>query len=264
MNYRNQHQHSTDYNDILTSLHHYMLTPKLISKLSISEIQEPRHMDTDKNITNNRNGEHSNKDTISKSKQEEIFFPKENDMLFWCYFIIVNGMEKYEVLHTQRFLVEKEEKLKCIQLIRDHKKDLIAKKIRNRDLIEDDLVNSKKISLKTFVSLCIVSNINVMIVNKRKYYEICCNVDEKDNVVLLHHMETPFLKYGYEMINTEDKLKIYRDNYFLCHSIENPLKAVSSYKSSELKDICKKLKIDENATEKKTKQQLYQMVLDHL
>ena len=259
MSYNNHQRNNADYNDILSNLHHYMLTPKLLSQ--VSNINSDGLVKTypEKSVKEN-----TSSTTLSKSKKEEIFFPKENDMLFWCYFIIVNGMDKYEVLHTQRFLVEKEEKLKCIQLIRDHKKDLISKKIRNRESIEDDLVNSRKISLKTFVSLCIVSNINVMIVNKRKYYEICCNSDEENSVLVVHHIESPTTKYGYEMINAEEKLKMYRNNYFLCHSIENPLKAISSYKSSELKEICKKLKIEDEAIEKKTKQQLYEMALNHL
>jgi len=260
MSYNNHQRNNTDYNDILSTLHHYMLTPKLLSQLSNVDLNNRVNTYSEKN-TKEGTGSHN---ALSKSKKEEVFFPKENDMLFWCYFIVVNGMEKYEVLHTQRFLVEKEEKLKCIQLIRDHKKDLISKKIRNRESIEDDLVNSRKISLKTFVSLCIVSNINVMIVNKRKYYEICCNSDEENNVMVIHHLETPSLKYGYEMVNAEEKLKMYRNNYFLSHSIENPLKAVSSYKSSELKEICNKLKIEDEIMEKKTKQQLYELALNHL
>ena len=45
-----------------------------------------------------------------------------------------------------------------------------------------------------------------------------------------------------------------------------PIKAISNYKAQELKDICKKLKIDimKTPTKSKTKKELYQLVIEKI
>ena len=57
---------------------------------------------------------------------------------------------------------------------------------------------------------------------------------------------------------TIDKIDYYRNNFWKLENLDKPLKAVSSYKADELRDICKRLKIE---TIKLTKPQMYEKIL---
>jgi len=218
-------------------------------------------------------------DQNAKEKTSEIFFPKERDQLFWCYYILVNGFSSYEMLDTQRFIVEKNEKLKCVDLIRLHRKHLTANKIRGIDAIENMLVHENTIDAKTFIALCIASNLNVLFVHRRKVYEVLLDVDnmEPENIHVIHQYDTPHTRYGYETDATMTKINEYlcrstvdvpdttTPYYVKAVSITNPLRAISSYKVGELRDMVIKLKILDNETAwKKTKPQMYETIVQNL
>ena len=54
----------------------------------------------------------------------------------------------------------------------------------------------------------------------------------------------------------------YKKNYFNWESVDKPLKAMSSYKSEELTELCKKLDLD--FSEKKTKKEMYELLIMNL
>ena len=215
-------------------------------------------------------------DQRAQENKQEIFFPKEHDQLFWHYYILVNGFTAYEMLDTNRFMVEKNEKLKCVELIRLNRKHLTANKIRGIDTIENTLVHDKIIDLKTFIALCVASNLNLLFVHRRKVYEVLLDVDniESDNVHIIHQYDSPHTRYGYEVETTPAKLDEYLrrqpDNstypyYVKAVSITNPLRAISSYKVGELRDMIIKLKIlDSDSVWKKTKPQIYETIVQNI
>ena len=231
------------------------------------------------------------KDQDIKEKTSEMFFPKESDQLFWCYYVLAHGFSAYEILDTQRFTVEKTEKLKCVDLIRLHRKQLTANKIRGIDAIENTLVHDRTIDVKTFIALCIVSNLNVLFVHRRKVFEVLFDVEETDtgsNICVIHQYDSPRTRYGYEMdvnpskmdeymrrkstkpeTNTEGTDVIHTQQqsmyYVKAVSITNPLRAISSYKVGELRDMIVALKIlDSETAWKKTKPQLYETIMHNL
>ncbi len=251
--------------EIISSLDDYSLTVKMMSRMNVytqpvtGDILEMSQQNSSTNTAK------YTIQTTNEKVKDRFFFPKEPDNLFWCYYIFSNGYHNYEIIDTSKFTIEKEHKISCIDVIRQNKKQLTPFRIKGlKDTVEDDLVNSKKITLKTFIALCIVSNMNVMYVHNRKYYEIKCDPDNKDSVFVIHRFDTPVLRYGYEENVTSDILEKYRAEKYCCHSIDSPLKAVSSYKVGELRDICSLLGIDNSLVEKKTKPQLYQIILETL
>ena len=251
--------------ELISSLDDYSLNVKMISRMGV--YMQPIANNTlgmsqqEPTIKNDK----SNNNTINVKIKDRFFFPKESDNLFWCYYIFANGYHNYEVIDTAKFTIEKDKKISCIDMIRQNKKQLTPFRIRGlKDTVEDDLVNSKKISLKTFIALCIVSNMNLMYIHNRTYYEIKCDPDNKDKVFVIHQFDTPVLRYGYEENISPEILEKYRTEKYCCHSFDNPLKAVSSYKVGELRDICSLLGIDSSMLEKKTKPQLYQIILETL
>ena len=263
-NHNNQHNHSNnhvqqprekiDYNDVIVGLQDYMLSNKLLVKSQ--KTMQP--------------SQPNKKDDAFRKKQQSVpikdsfFRPKEKDTLFWCYFVIKNGEAKYGHHDVSGFINEKALKFKCIDELRLHKQELKNYKIKNiKEVCEDDLANRERIGIKTFIALCVVANINIMYIEKRKYHEVICEEDAPIHVI--HCLDSQTHKYAYEMETTPAKLQEYRNKYFIWENLDKPLKAMSSYKSDELQELCNQLAIDTTTTSvKKSKKFLYELLVQHL
>ena len=124
------------------------------------------------------------------------------------------------------------------------------------------------------MALCAVSNINIMFVHRRKVFEFIPDVDNESNINIIHQYDEPSVRYAYETDVNNERIAIYKNSqdvpesstvYFKSNSISNPLKAISSYKVAELKDLCVKLKlIDSKEIVKKTKPQVYEIIIKNL
>ena len=120
--------------------------------------------------------------------------------------------------------------------------------------------------MKTFIALCVADNINILFIHKRKCFEIIFDEQEDALIHVVHQIDSPTLRYSYETIVSKDQIKKYRTEYFKWESVDKPLKAISSYKSEELVDLCKKLDIsavalDNSSLKKKTKKDLYELLI---
>ena len=93
-------------------------------------------------------------------------------------------------------------------------------------------------------------------IDGKKYYEMLTN-DEKPIFVI----EKIDGKFGLKQNSSKEKVQYYREHYWKLENLDKPLKAVSSYKSDELKDICKRLHID---CHDMTKPQMYEKILSKL
>ena len=222
-------------------------------------------------------------------KKMEIFEPKEKDTLFWCFYVLTDGFGKYDMLGNQQFVEEKQLKFKYIDLIRSKKDILKMHKIRPITELEDDLANKPQIGMKTFIALCILKNVNVMVVHKHKYYESINNNssdsstdsssgdsssssgdsrsssgDSSSSIVHIITRTDEPLKYSLDLNSTTEKIDNYKNNYYKMSSFDGGLKAISSYKLDELIELCKKLGIEiVHETKKKTKKEIYEMIVSH-
>jgi hypothetical protein len=196
---------------------------------------------------------------IKTNTDSQYFCPKQKDSLFWCYFIIKNGFSAYEYPGTTTFVNEKEMKFQCIEDLRKSKQQLKVKKIKNlREDVEDELANKERIGMKTFIALCIVNNINILFIHKKKCFELA--VDDNEQVYVIHKKEeNGRTKYYYEMDATKDDIEKYRKTFFIWENVDKPLKAPSAYKVEDLQNLCKILNIP--LLPKKTKKELYDEIL---
>jgi len=194
----------------------------------------------------------------------DLFYPKQKDALFWCYFILKNGFSAYEYQpETTSFASEKESKFAAIEMLRAHKQDLKTHKIKNiKEHVEDELINKERIGMKTFIALCIGSRINVLFIHKRKCFDLVCNLDldAKTHIVVCQDNFKCPSKYGLEMDLEKDKIAYYMENYFKWESVDKPLKAMGSYKSEELAVLCKKIGLDFSQGQK-TKKEMYELLI---
>lgn len=181
--------------------------------------------------------------------KDEIFYPRENDSLFWCFYLIKYGDIQYE-LSSKNLIEEKKIKIAYIEKMRENK--LLLKKYKFATLahIENQLANEMKIDLSTFFSLCALENINAVYVHKKSYYELVCEGD-------LHIIHYSDMRYGIETSVNE----IYK-SFFKMESLDKPIKSVTFYKIAELQEFCVRLGIETvHETKKKNKKELYESIV---
>lgn len=220
-----------------------------------------KYMLTLKNMSNIdiiMNEEKPKKTTVVLKKNianiNDIFFPKQRDPLFWCFYIILNNKDTYEMVHNF-FITEKETKYKWIEEFRGRKELFKPIKV-SRNTVEDELANAKAITMASIKALCHLKEKNIFYVDDKKYYEIIVN--DENPVYLIEKIEG---KFGLKHQISNEKIDYYRTNYWKLENLDKPLKAVSSYKSDELKDICKRLHIESHSL---TKPQMYEKILSKL
>jgi hypothetical protein len=201
------------------------------------------------------------------------FIPFQRDKLFWCFYIILNGYEEYEMNHSNSFSMEKQIKIETVEKLKTIKEKLKELKLKRTEL-EDELVNKQTITLKGLYALCLVHNVSITYVYGRKYCELVsqtADVDgEKKGIIIQNEKKEDALKWTSNEINQNtDFLTQIRNDYWLIENIQKPLNAPSSYSVKELQDICQKLKIDTHTTlndksKAKTKTKLYEEIVMNL
>ena len=174
------------------------------------------------------------------------------DTLFWSFFTILKGEQEYEINHS--FQREKEFKIESIEKLRAIKSELKALKLRLTE-IENELLNEKKITIKTLVALCLLYKINIMYIWNHKYFEIINNANEKMNIIMNEKGEN---KISEDISN--EKMQYYREKYLCIENINKPLKAITSYTRDELITIVEKLEI-KDISAKKTKKEMYEKIM---
>ena len=203
------------------------------------------------------------KENVARVSKDTIYKPLKKDSLFWCFYILKYGFSKYEMeVGNQHFSIEKQEKFKYIDVLRKPtNKDLLKiHKIKPLSLLEDDLANQEKISIKTFFALCIIENINIILIDKRKVYEVLTTDEPKIHVI---HRNSITYEHYIELDVPVDKINMYKETYYNMSNFDTSLKAMSSYKVEELLELCKKLEINIDIKEKKkiTKKDIYELLV---
>jgi len=240
------------YNDVVKELQDYMFDEKNIDKALESKI-----------ISNNK--EITKKELINNKKT--LFIPKEKDSLFWCFYIFKYGEIKYETLNNKNEIISKQIKIEFIEKIRKEKKTVKIYKFDTISNIESNLVNDNYISTKTFLTLCALENINVIYITKKTFFELRMN--DSEEIYILYEITNGngkyITKYGFELGNF-DTINNIRSTLFQVEKIDKPIMAFSSYKTSDLVNICQKLAIEtinKDTNKLKSKKDLYEGIIQY-
>ena len=202
-----------------------------------------------------------------KPKKVEYAIISDKDTLFWCYYIIKYSYEDYQMIN-QRFSVEKNLKIECINKIRSNK-ELLKKYKLKRSEIESELLNDERLSLKGFLAICIYSNINFLLIDNRKYYELMVNSEVANDEPSCNIIKYERGKYTVDITDEpdviENKLTNYRNSFYRIDNLTKPIKAFSTYSMSDLVEICESLKISVTTPDgkKMKKKELYTEILKH-
>ena len=229
-----------------------------------------------------------NKAQSKYSEKKKLFF---DDKLFWAFYKIINNYEDTDIQYLNHLKVEKEFKIKLVEKIQNNvdnfKINIKYYKFR-RNYVEDELLNSKNISLYTFECLNMLYKQNIIILKDNNTYTHFSynNSEEKedkdedndDNFANSDFTSYTILKLVYN--NTSQKtnnfsIELFEPKYekeniktiiersFFVKDLNKPLKSISAYKSEDLIAIANKLKINiyKEANKKKTKKDLYEEIL---
>ena len=243
------------YNDVLDELQDYILDEGHVDKLlkmklssQQAKVEKPR--------------------VIQKvARQPALFVPAQQDSLFWCYFILKNGDASYETLNNKNSLVAKQQKIELVSVIRKNKDIVKMYKFDTITNLESNLANDDNLSLKTFLSLCAIENINVVYVSNKTYYEAMMNdsgviyiVREIQSTANKYHK-----KYGFEL-STAPVLDVIRNTLYKLEVVDKPIRAASAYKLQDLIDMCGKLEIaiiNKETGKNKSKNDLYESIVQY-
>ena len=170
-------------------------------------------------------------------KQKDLFIPKYKDTLFWSFYIIAKGWENFYLVGKKSFSTEKEYKILCIEKLRNAK-ELLKKNRWRKNQLENDLLNNKIISTQTFICLCALHNINIILMEDYYYYSYTSN--ETSPIFFIKKSNN---RYGLYTGSTAKMTKELEDKWEI-YNLKKPLRGISSYKVGELKKICKQIHID--------------------
>ena len=199
---------------------------------------------------------------INKQINQDIFFPKEQDSLFWCYYIISSGESNYEMINVKNSLVAKQFKINYINKFRTNKQLVKTYKFDTMTNIESNLAHDNNINIKTVMALCVIDKINLIFVSKNTYYELLMN--DSEEIYVIRELGNYSRKYGFEIANS-NLLEEIRTTLYKIEILDKPIKSLSSYKVKDLTDICNKLAIEiKNIIGKnKTKNELYESLIQY-
>ena len=199
-----------------------------------------------------------------------MFEPKQKDSIFWCIFIYVHGYSEYLTIGSRYGNRELEEKQKMITYFKENPKCLKTTnhKITNGNIQEihsEYLSVQNETTLMGVIGLAVYYNIRILLVDssKRTYLDYHTNDASKTCVLFKNQGVRCKTTYCFDMNETQTCENMERTMLCLEHYTK-PLKAISSYKSSELEEIGKKLNIHEEPSMKKMKKQdLYNEIVEY-
>ena len=196
---------------------------------------------------------------------------KLTDAFFWCFYKLHFKVSNKDLEYINTFTREKEFKIEIIDKIINNKELLKKHKIQ-RNFITAEITNDKKTSLYTFRALCILYNIDIVVIKDNNTYACFTdnnlenNTKQIDNLDTYHAIKliynnTSSVNKNFDIVMDLDKLDIHYavNNYYYVNNLEKPMKSISSYKSVEMIEIAKKLNIilTNEHGKKKTKIELY-------
>jgi len=250
----------SEYNDILNDLKKYILDENTIKNALKMKVQRTI---TEKPINNN----HNNNNNYFKIKNN-FFIPTEKDSLFWCFYILKFGDAKYQTLYNRNEIISRQIKIEYIEKIRKEKHLVKIYKFDTISNIENNLANDKFMNIKTFLTLCIIENINILFINNKTYYDSIIN--DSNNLFIIYCLNDKEngnyeKKYGFE-INVNDTADNLKLSLYKIDNINKPVKTMSAYKVSELIEICEKLAINivnSETGKTKPKKDLYESIIQY-
>lgn len=196
-------------------------------------------------LLENKNSNKIKKSIEKKNNREKTetlqnkFIINQNDKLFWSFYIFLHGYEEFYLINNF-FITEKNFKINCVTKIREDKDKLKLHKI-SKNVIENELVNENKITLKTLNCLALIFNLNIIYIKKRVIYIMNYSSEKLINCKNIIEAKNDEI---YLLNLTSDTIQEIIDQYYNIENINKPINAISYYKLEDLIKISKKLNLE--------------------
>lgn len=215
-----------------------------------------------------------------------LYTPKQNDKLFWCFYILLYGKVEYDYT-THVFETEKKFKIQSVEKLREMKMILRQYKLKYSE-IEAELVSLPKITIKGIHALCILYKISVIYVKGHIYYILGATNENscyKNSVIVEYsHIQSKINQKtqrqtnnnaGFTQSNTQIGIHLeasaayienIRNTKIRVKNYNKPMLSIASYTLPVLHEMAEILKINiyNEVGKKKLKKQLYQEVSEKI
>jgi len=195
--------------------------------------------------------------SLKPTSKDSWFEPLQKDTIFWCVFAFIYGHTEYLMVGSRYGNRELEEKTKMITFFNGSKKQLknTNHKITNiniQEILSEFLSLQNETTFLGIIGLVTFYKIRILVVDEtKKLYLEFAPVDDPDCKTCILYKNTSvkgFIKYRMNMTaDTEESYKSIMTNMLRLEHYSKPLRAISSYKVSELEDIAALLGIPTNA-----------------
>lgn len=169
----------------------------------------------------------------AKVNKQDSFVCSQRDRLFWSFFVVLKGTNILFEIGQHIFIEEKKFKFEAVELMRKKAAQLKASKV-NLNQAESELVNAREISLVGMEALCIAYEVSIIYIVGKSYYDF--NYGDKYHII-------ERVERGCAVLNDncDKKINDIRQTHFLMSN--KPLKGISSYLISDLREIAQRLDI---------------------
>jgi hypothetical protein len=244
----------SDTNDVLKKLKDYMLYDTTQPEPQPSQPQPvPRQ-------------EMKPEQPQSPPKSNETVFqpPMHQDMLFWCFYVMQNGVFKYEQI-ANRYTTEQDTKRDQVLLLRKNMKELKqATGIKiTASTIENDIMSTHHITPHAFQVLVHLNSLNAIIVNPCNHvYAEFISDEVSDKPIYIIKRKDEKTRRMCMTKATKAQLESLRKTHYRIENLHKPIKSISAYTVADLTEICHSLKIQ--IKPKMKKQEIYDAISKQL
>ena len=203
-----------------------------------------------------------------EQKKMEYIKPNIIDSLFWCLYIINYGYNDFQQItrnHRVKQIEIQNQVIDKIQKDKNCMKNTNFKftNVAIQELTSDLMTITKAINYNTALSLCVLYNINIYIIDNSKgvYVKLISNTDTELPTYAIFREKLQTYSVDIEALTT-DKITAL-ENLICLESYSRPLKTISNYKIVELMELASKFKLVED-NKKYKKQELYELVYNKI
>lgn len=209
---------------------------------------------------------------VPRKPKGTIFYPQQENSLFWCLYIMHYGFQKYELVrkHGNEELAEKQKIIDYLKTpVGSAKLKVSNHRITNamvQEIISDVMMMKKKSGLSAVFGVAAYYNLPAICVVKGKLLMAFTQdknipISSLDSCAIIHVSEKNH--FGFEMEPTAEKIAAL-DKYVKLESLDKPLKGISTYKVNDLDVIARKLDFTEDVIGQCNKTELYNKITEYM
>jgi hypothetical protein len=255
--------------DIRAFEKHMLLADTFIEPVSIDIVEEKEIIQNQelKELVEKVVTEHTHRTEKTTAVRSNIFTPRQQNSLFWCFFAAHYGVKEYEMIGSRYQNAELEEKYRISETLEKSPDRLKAtnyspSKQGIREMCAG-IVSSTRDDFFSLIAFCAYYKTKTIVVfnHSRSYLEFDCGLAAEESVPMVMQATRSSGKSGaWTFSLVTDAAHAFETEYVKLNTYAKPMKGIGSYKSDELVSMASKMGIEMDATKKEGKKELYEKI----